>query len=213
MAKSSMVEADVQPLEARYGLEQPYTMELTLRGTTPFLFNRFFDLEAYAESDPGRKKKPRERGLHDYEAMVERDDAGQLAVSTQNVIAAIVSAGKYFKSPISGSGGATTTLRESLIPAVDYASFGVDTWDCIDFRLARNGDMKRTPKPTWRPRLEKGWLLTAQVGITAPEIYGPARLLEVITRSGISSGIGDGRKIGMGRFVLGSHSLEEGLPW
>lgn len=202
-----------QLLEARYGLEQPYTMELTLRGTTPFLFNHFVDLEAYAEADPGAKKKPREKTIHDYEAMVERDEAGELAVSTQNVLACIVSAGKYFKSPISGNGGATTTLRESLVPAHDYASFGVKEWDCIDFRLARNGDIKRSPKPTWRPRLEKGWLLTAFVGVTAPEIYGPARLLEVLTRAGVSSGIGDGRKIGFGRFVIGSHSMEEGLPW
>jgi hypothetical protein len=212
MAKSSTAEVE-QPLEARYGLEQPYTLKITLRGTTPFLFNQFRDLEAYAEDSPGGKKKPREKVLHDYEAMVWRNDEGELALPVENVIASIVKAGKYFKTPLGGNGGATTSLRESLVPDPTFGSFGVKEWDCIDFRLARNGDIKRSPKPTWRPRLEKGWLLAAHIGVVAPEIYGPTRLLEVLTRAGISSGVGDGRAIGFGRYVLGSHELEDGLPW
>jgi len=201
MGSSTKVRPDEQELEARYGIEQPYTVTLRLRGVTPLLFNRFADLEGYAEEGVAGKKKPREREVKDYEAMIWRDEDGNVSVPSQMVIASLVSAGRYFKSPISSNGGATTTLREALVPAAEYASFGVSEWDCIDFRLARNGDVKRSPKPTWRPRLEKGWLLTAQLGVVVPELYGPAKLLEIASRAGLTCGIGDGRKIGLGRFI------------
>lgn len=211
-SKAPVVESD-DHLEARYGIEQPYTLTLRLRGVTPFFFNKFADLEGYAEARVAPKRKPREGEQTDYEAMVWRTDDGKLGLPTQNVIASLVAAGKFFKSPIASSGGATTTLREALIPADEMASFDVSEWDCIDFRLARNGDMKRSPKPTWRPRLEKGWLLTAQIGVVLPELYGPAKLLEIVSRAGTTSGLGDGRKIGFGRFVPDGVDSHEGLPW
>lgn len=200
-------------LEARYGIEQPYTVTCSFRGVTPFLFNRFADLQGYAEARVAPKRKPREAEQTDYDAMVWRTDDGALGLPTQNVIAALVAAATYFKSPIASSGGATRTLRDALVPAHETASFDVSAWDCIDFRLARNGDMKRSPKPTWRPRLEKGWRLTAHIGIVLPELYGPAKLLEIMNRAGTTSGFGDGRKIGFGRFVPDGMEIAEGLPW
>ena len=205
--------AAVETLEARYGIEEPYTITFKLHGLTPFLFHRFADLEGYVEDRVAKKRKPREAESTDYERLVWRDDDGLLAVPTLNVIAAIVGAGRYFKSPISGSGGATTTLREALIVSGEWSSFGVEQWDCVDFRLARNSDMKRSPKPTWRPRLEKGWTLTAGVGIVTPEFYSPTKLIEVLARAGTTGGIGDGRKIGFGRFATAGFEVEEGLPW
>lgn len=199
-------------LEARYGIEQPYTITLRLRGVTPFLFNKFADLEGYAEARVAPKRKPREREVTDYEAMVWRDDEGNLSIPCQNVIASMIGAARYFKSPIA-SGGATNTLREALVPAAELASFGISEWACVDFRLARNSDIKRSPKPTWRPRLEKGWLVTAQLGVVVPELYGPAKLLEIAARAGITSGLGDGRRIGLGRFVPDGSEVEDGLPW
>lgn len=200
-------------LEARYGIEQPYTVTLRLRGVTPLLFNKFADLEGYAEARVAPKRKPREGEQTNYEAMVWRTDDGHLGIPTQNVMAALVGAAKFFKSPIASSGGATTTLREALVPAEEIAPFDVSEWDCIDFRLARNGDMKRSPKPTWRPRLEKGWLVTAHFGIVLPELYGPAKLLEIVARAGTTSGLGDGRRIGFGRFVADGMDVADGLPW
>jgi hypothetical protein len=207
------IASEEEHLEARYGIEQPYTVTLFLRGVTPLLFNKFADLEGYAEASVAPKRKPREREQTDYETMVWRTDDGHLGMPTQNVIAALVSAAKFFKSPIASSGGATTTLREALVPAADLASFNAETWDCIDFRLARNGDMKRSPKPTWRPRLEKGWLLETHIGVVLPELYGPAKLLEIISRAGTTSGVGDGRRIGFGRFVTDGMDVADGLPW
>jgi hypothetical protein len=200
-------------LEARFGIEQAYTVVLRFRGVTPFLFNKFADLHGYAEEGVAEKKKPRAKEMKDYEAMVWRDDDGFLGVPTQNVIASLIGAAKFFKSPIAAKGGATNTLREALVPAMDVASFDVKDWDCIDFRLARNGDMKRSPKPTWRPRLEKGWLIEAHIGVVLPELYGPAKLLEILARAGTTSGLGDGRKIGFGRFVSDGFDVSEGLPW
>lgn len=200
-------------LEARYGIEQPYTLQVRLRGVTPLLFNKFADLDGYAEARVAPKRKPREKEVTDFEAMVWRTDDGMLGIPTQNIIASFIAAAKFFKSPIASSGGATSTVREALIPSGEVAAFDVKGWDCIDFRLARNGDMKRSPKPTWRPRLEKGWLVTADIGVVLPELYGPAKLLEIISRAGTTSGIGDGRKIGFGRYVPDGMTTHDGLPW
>lgn len=215
MAKqgTATLEEHDEALEQRFGIELPYTITLRLRGVTPFLFNRM-DIEAYdRESGPGEKRKPRTRP--EYESMIWRMNGAKsnLGIPTQNVIGSIVSGGKFFKSPIGGNGSATPTLREALIPAAEMADFGVAEWDVIDFRQARHGDRKGTPKPTYRPRLEIGWLLKAEIGVVLPELYGPAKLLEIASRSGSVMGVGDGRKIGFGRYVLDGHEVADGLPW
>lgn len=213
MGKAAVIEAEQDHLEARYGVEQPYTIEVQLRGLTPFLFNRFADLDGYAEKRVATKRVPTADDTRDYEAMVWRTDDGKLGLPNLNVIASTVNAGRYFKSPIAGSGGATTTLREALVAGQEYASFSSDEWDCIDFRLARNGDMKRSPKPTYRPRMEVGWSLTANIGVVTPELYRPTKLLEVINRAGTVGGVGDGRRIGFGRFAIEHFEVADGLPW
>jgi len=210
-------------LPQRFGIELPYTITLRLRGVTPFLFNRM-DIEAYdREEGPGAKRKPRTRP--EYESMIWRNDDGALALPVANVIGSIAAAGMYFKSPIGGNGSATPTLRRALVPAEEFATFRaphsrngsseapLQEWDVIDFRKANHGDRNRTPKPTYRPRLEIGWLLVAVVSVTTPEIYGPAKLLEIISRAGAVMGVGDGRTIGFGRYVLDGHETIEGLPW
>jgi hypothetical protein len=203
----------VKTLEPLYGDSPPYTFKISLLGVKPLLFNQFADLAGYAEEGVAQRKRPANRQRHNYEEMVWRDDEGKLAIPTQNIIGSIVRAGRYFKSPISNQGGATNTLRDALVAVDELASFGVDTWDCIDFRLARNGDMKRSPKPTWRPRLEKGWRVTATIGMLTPEFYTPTNLGEIISRAGSACGIGDGRVIGMGRFITDGMEVSEGLPW
>jgi len=219
-AKSGKGKAPEDKLEQRFGIELPYTATLRLRGVTPFLFNRM-DIDAYdREEGPGGKKKPRSRP--EYESMIWRAEGGSLALPTRNVIASIVAAGKYFKSPIASRGGAGATLREGLVPAEEMALFFslngrtetvTQTWDTVDFRQARYGDQKGTPKPTYRPRLEIGWLCVAQLSVTTPELYGPAKLLEIVSKAGVVMGIGDGRKIGFGRYVLDGSEFAEGLPW
>src|SRR5215831_2284667 len=101
MAKASMATTENRPVDngngdmpRRFGVEMPYTMRLQLRGVTPLLFNRM-DIEAYdRDSGPGKKRKPRARP--EYESMVWRNEAGELAIPTANIVAAIVAAGKYF---------------------------------------------------------------------------------------------------------------------
>jgi hypothetical protein len=171
-------------LTARFGDEEPFTLEVGLRGVTPLLFNRM-DIEAYdAENPVGGKKRPRKRP--DPKDMVWWYDDERLALPTINVVRSIVAAGRYYRSPISSNPrhSAGSTLTEALAPATEYTPFSVKEWDSVDFRLARHGDIKRTPK-----------------------------LLEILTRAGQLCGIGDGRKIGMGRFVIAWHEITEGVPW
>jgi hypothetical protein len=221
--RKQQTDTDDGAMPQRFGIELPYTITLRLRGVTPFLFNRM-DIEAYdREEGPGGKRKPRKRP--EYDSMVWRNEHGELALPVANVIGSIVAAGKYYRSPIASNGSATPTLREALVPVGEYAVFyapnsrngkaseAVTNWDVIDFRHARHGDRKGTPKPTYRPRLEIGWLLYAPISVTTPELYGPAKLLEIVTRAGSVMGVGDGRKIGFGRYVLDGHEVEEGLPW
>lgn len=210
MAKAIMAQAE-EHMPQRYGVELPYTIRLTLRGVTPLLFNRM-DIEAYdQDSGPGRKRKPRARA--EYEDMVWRDGCGCLAIPTANIVASIVHAGKYYASPIAGTGSATPTLSDALVAATELSSFDVSGWDVVDFRHARNSDIKRSPRPVYRPRLEPGWRVDAHITVVIPELYGPARLLEIVSRAGTVSGIGDGRKIGMGRYITDGHAVDDGLPW
>ena len=49
--------------------------------------------------------------------------------------------------------------------------------------------------------------------IVIPELYSPAKILEITARAGSVMGIGDGRKIGFGRYVTDGHEIDQGLPW
>lgn len=211
MAKSGTVAKPKaeQPLELLYGEFAPYTVTFALRGLRPFLFNA---LHTYAEEDPGEAKKPR-TPPKDYEAMVWRNDDGELCLPVSHVIASIAHAGRYFKSPIATRGSAKTTLQEAMVPTAEDATFGVKAWDAVDFAIARYAGKSRAPKPTWRPRLEKGWTLTGSFSVITPDLYGPARLLELLNHAGRVCGIGDGRKIGFGRFASGGFEVSEGLVW
>ena len=133
-------------------------MRLQLRGVMPLLFNKM-DLDAFEDSGPGKKRKPRARS--DYEDMVWRDADGNLAIPTRNIVGSIVAAGKYFASPIASNGGATVTLREALVPATELSSFGVKEWDCIDRQLARNGDV--SARRRWHT--VHGWSRVARRGV------------------------------------------------
>lgn len=196
-------------LERLYGEFEPYTVGITLRGLMPLLFNALLE---YEEEDPGEAKRPR-KPPKDYEELVWRTDDGQLGIPTANVLASIASAGRFFKTPIGQRGSAKTTLQEALVPHDEMASFGVKEWDAVDYRIARYAGKSRAPKPTWRPRLEKGWTLTTSFSVITPEIYSPTRVLEVLTVAGRVCGIGDGRKLGMGRFAPDGFDVSEGIDW
>jgi hypothetical protein len=201
--------ATEQPLELLHGDFPPYTVKFTLRGLRPFLFNALLD---YAEEDPGEQKQPR-KPPKDYESMVWRNGGDTLALPTQHVIASIAHAGRFFKSPIATRGSAKTTLQEAMVDGDEFSDFGVASWDAIDFRIARYAGKSRAPKPTWRPRLEKGWSLSGTFSVILPELYSPTRILEVLTHAGRVCGVGDGRKLGMGRFAPDGFQIEEGLSW
>lgn len=204
--------------EQLYGEELPYTITLDLRGVTDFWFNQM-DLDEYeAQGESSAKKKTRKR--FNPEHMVWRNDAGELAYPVEAVVAAITAAGKFFKTPIGSQGSAKTTLTQGLVPAesapgkLAMASFGVKDWNSIDRRMGRNSDTKRSPRIIKRPQLDTGWLLRdVAITMVLPELYGPAKLMEIVTKAGIVQGIGDGRALGKGRFVIGRHEVEEGLPW
>jgi hypothetical protein len=211
--------AEEEALTSRFGDEEPFTLEVGIRGVTPLLFNRM-DIEAYDQENPiGGKKRPRNRPS--YESMVWRTDDGYLALPTINVVRSMVAAGRYYRSPISTNPrhSASSTLTECLAPSTEYTRFDHKDWDAVDFRLARHGDAKRTPKPTYRPRLEPGWLLGPEEGqgisiiVQLPELYSPTKLLEILTRAGQLCGVGDGRKLGFGRYVIAWSRVTEGVPW
>lgn len=208
MARSGSVAAG-KPLELLYGEFPPYTFTFKLRGLRPLLFNALLD---YSEEDPGEVKQPR-KPPKDYEQMVWRNDEGELVLPTAHVIASIAHAGRYFKSPIATRGSAKTTLQEAMVPATEFATFGREDWDAIDFRIARYAGKSRAPKPTWRPRLENGWTLTGMIAVITPDLYAPTRMLELLTHAGRVCGVGDGRKLGMGRFAPDGFETEEGLAW
>jgi hypothetical protein len=199
----------VEPLERLYGEYEPYTVTVTLRGLMPFLFNALLE---YEEEDPGEAKRPR-KPPKDYEQMVWRHDDGTLGVPTANLLASIASAGRFFKSPIAVRGSAKTTLKEALIPHDELGSFGVKEWDSIHFSIARYAGKSRAPKPTWRPRLEKGWKMTTTFSVITADLYAPSRVLELLGVAGRVCGIGDGRMIGMGRFAPDGFDVTEGIDW
>src|SRR5262245_66122769 len=91
---------DVVP--QKFGAELPYTIEIGIRGVTPFLFNRM-DIESYdIEEGPAGKKKPRTRP--EYEPMGWRTPDDERGLPVADLVGSVCAAGHAYQRPTGGEG-------------------------------------------------------------------------------------------------------------
>lgn len=182
------------------GAATPYQIGFRVKGVRDFLFSKP-DLSVFDKGN--QKTKPRD----DYEKMVWRLGE-QLAVPSNAFLKALSTAARGFNDPTkSGHKSMTPVVPIAMQPAEELCGFvhrngrgdiAVTEWDSIDERIAK---LRATMGPARRPKLLAGWETTVHLNVVWAHIFAPADVASLMNWAG-GVGIGDGIKIGFGRFVV-----------
>lgn len=181
---------------AAISLSEPYTVSVTLKGASDFLFHRWNceSIEEKSRAAKGSKAKKTD----DLESYVYRTEDGQLAIPGEYVRMSIINAAKFRQDPRSPRKSAMDLFKASIVCLTPLASLGVEKWDYEDKRrvvIQRNG-VNRV-----RPAMKLGWSATFEIMVNLPEYVPQDVLLDTINAAGRLVGVGDFRPT-YGRFAV-----------
>lgn len=180
-------------------------IDITIRGTTPLICNRFTEQAAMSATNGTRAATvpnagtPREQA----EPKLYLDDEGNPAIPQPNIFRCLIDAGKHLKVGRSK----VTTQANSMVPAflsIQGLMLPLTTpvpWE-VDIRPIVNPATKGR-RLCYRPRFDE-WALpfTAEVDV---EQVTPAFMRELVDVAGVRIGLGDfrpDRKGPFGKFVV-----------
>lgn len=175
---------------------EPYTVEVTLRGTSDFLYHRWDNeaVEGKAKAAKGSKGKKSDN----VESYVYRDSSGYLCIPGEYLRQATINAAKYRQDPRSHRKSAMDLFKAGVVSLTQLASVGKKDWDYLDRRrvvVQRNGITRV------RPALLAGWQASFELMVLLPEYIDESLLLDVVTDAGRLVGLGDFRPT-YGRFQV-----------
>lgn len=171
--------------------DQPYQVEVTLRGTSSLVFHRW-------AVDDGDGPAPRHKAkTDDVEGYVYRDENGNIALPGIYVQRAMVNAAKWRKDPRSKA-SALKLFEAALIVEPELASLGSSDWDYLDRRRAvvQRAGITRT-----RPAFKAGWEASLELTVLMPEYITAQLAYDVLADAGKFVGVGDMRP-SYGRFAI-----------
>lgn len=170
-----------------------YTVQVRIKGVTPLLMNKFVEKEA----------NPQKRGEEEdtpelAKEKVYRNDKGEIIVPAEMILRAMDKVSSEYKIE-----GMKKTTAKSLLPGnifiepegikIEPQNFVVDKRTVVI--PATRGRVIR-----YRPKFPE-WKLEFKIHIFDDRIK-PEILQHILSEAGRRAGIGDGRKIGFGRFVI-----------
>ena len=177
-------------------MDVPYTLEVELEGTSPFLFHRW-SVEGVA-SKSAAAKGSKAKKEDDLETYVYRNDKGELAVPSEYLRMSMVGAAKFKQDPRSPRKSAADLVKAGVVCIDELCSVGKKEWDFIDQRrvmIQRNGITR------CRPALYTGWKIRCRLNVVLPQYLSPQFMNELIQAAGMFCGVGDFRPT-YGRFQV-----------
>lgn len=177
-------------------MQQPFRVEVTVKGVAPILFHRW-NCES-VESKSRAKKGSAEKRSDDVESYVYRTPKGELAIPGEYIRGAIVAAAKYQADPRSPRKSAADLFKAGVISLTPLASLGVKTWDYLDKRRVC---IQRNAITRCRPAMAEGWTATFILQVQLPEYIDVDLLNATIQAAGRLVGLADFRP-SFGRFSV-----------
>jgi hypothetical protein len=175
---------------------QPYTAEVTIRGSAAILFHRWSN-EAVAEKAAAAKGSKAKKS-DDLKSYVYRCPNGNLGLPGEYLRQAIIGAARFRQDPRSPRKSAMDLFKAGVVSLTELADLGVKDAEYIDRRRVL---IQRNAITRERPALREGWEATIEVMVLLPEYIDRATLHEVITNAGRLIGVGDFRPT-YGRFQV-----------
>jgi hypothetical protein len=176
--------------------------EVTLRGTTPLLCNKFTDAAALDATTGASRRSTKRQTLtprDDAESRLYKDDDGHPVIQHAAVFGALINAGSFFKS----GKKQLSTSKSSLVPAavvvhgLHYKIEHTQPWSVDARPICNPGTGGRFLR--YRPRFDD-WSLKVQVEILDQDIVDEPTLRELFDKAGAAVGIGDFRPSRRGPF-------------
>lgn len=167
---------------------EPYTVDVTIVGTTDILFHRWNceAIEAKARSAKGSAAKKSD----DIESYLYRNDAGEVCIPGEYLRQAIIAAAKYRQDPRSPRKSAQDLVKAGVVSMTTLASTGVSSYDYehrCRVQVQRNGITRV------RPALKAGWSASFRFAVMLPEYISQTMLHALLCDAGRVVGIGDFR--------------------
>lgn len=180
----------------------PFAVQVMIEGRDPILLHRYDAQEVDVKNKAAKGSK--QKKTDNVESYVYRNEQGEIGLPGIILKSCLNDAAKYFQDPRSPRKSARDLVRASLRVG-GFASFGAKDWDYLDRRrvvVQRNGITRS------RPAFEAGWTLRFTILVIDPEYVTKEFLHNVVTRAGLSVGLGDYRP-DFGTFRLNNFELIE----
>jgi hypothetical protein len=174
----------------------PYSVAFTLRGSAPFLFHRW-NCEAVTEKANAAKGSKAKKS-DNIESYVYRTHDGELAIPSEYVRQAVITAAKYRQDPRSPRKSAMDLFKAGVVMETDLMTLGSAAWDYLDTRRVV---VQRAGVNRQRPAMNAGWEVSGQIMVLTPEYISRDVLLDVLMNAGRLVGVGDFRPT-YGRFQV-----------
>lgn len=175
---------------------QPYTVKVTIRGSSAILFHRWSNESVAAKS--AAAKNSRAKKTDDLASYVYRCDNGNLGLPGEYLRQAIIGAARFRQDPRSPRKSAMDLFKAGVVSLTELADLGVAEPDYIDRRRVL---IQRNAITRERPAIREGWEATIELMVLVPEYIDRTLLLEVIGAAGRLIGVGDFRPT-YGRFAV-----------
>lgn len=192
----------------------PYVIGFEVKGVRDFLFNAGSVENFDAPAGGGRRLKIELE--KDLERKVWRDGTGALALPGHQFVKAIKMASRGMNDVLSPRASLANQIemylseREVFYPFLADSGRPIKTWDYQHDAIVKNGNNSMGPRR--RPALNAGWQTEFWLSVTLPEAISPAMVTQLVHRAGLF-GVGDGIKIGYGKYVVTRVHDPEDLVW
>lgn len=206
--KLAAVEAGGQPMGMQsptdgangpISFEEPYAIEVTLRGTSDLLFHAW-NVEAIEEQANARKGS-RGKKTDNVESYVFRDRDGYLCMPGRYLRAALVATAKFRQDPRSPRKSAMDLYKAALVPLTELAQIGPTPRREWDFLWRGRHVVQRNGVNRTLPGFLAGWEVTIKMGVLLPEYVRPDMVHDLLILAGRVNGISEMRPT-YGRFVV-----------
>lgn len=197
-AKSRLTEigGEVPTNGATHGIETelPYSVQVTIEGTSAILFHRW-NCES-VESKSKAKKGSAEKKSDDTESYVYRNAKGEVSIPGEYLRGSIIGAAKFQQDPRSPRKSAADLFKAAIVSLTELATLGAKDWDYLDKRRVC---IQRNAITRSRPAMHAGWKATFILMVNLPEYVSPQLLNSTIQQAGKLIGLADFRP-SYGRF-------------
>lgn len=175
---------------------QPYSLSVSIEGTSDFLFHRWNceEVEAKSKAAKGSKAKKSDN----IESFVYRNEENELCAPGEYLRQSIIHAAKFKQDPRSPRKSAMDLFKAGIICNTQLASFGVQDWD---YEHKCRVVIQRNAVTRIRPAMKAGWKVSFDFTVGLPEYIDQHLFNEVLVNAGRLIGIGDFRPT-YGRFCL-----------